>query len=124
MKRILIAAALAASASAAKAQAIPVTLTEFKLDFRKDTVPAGAVTFRVKNAGAMTHGFYVRGPGVAKGSPDIPAKQEVALTVTLKPGTYEIYCPMSDMSHKVAGMTKSLVVIAAPAAPAKKKPGN
>jgi hypothetical protein len=26
-------------------------------------------------------------------------------TVTLKPGTYEVFCPMSDLSHKAAGMS-------------------
>jgi hypothetical protein len=41
----------------------------------------------VKNAGTMTHAFYVRGECVAKGSREIPAGQETALTVTLKPGT-------------------------------------
>jgi hypothetical protein len=41
----------------------------------------------------------------------------------LKPGTYEVYCPLADLSHKKAGMSKTLVVVAA-AAPAatKKKP--
>jgi plastocyanin len=124
MKRMLIAVALAATSSVAGAQAVTVTLSEFKLVLSRDTVKAGPVTFNVKNTGAMTHGLYVRGPGVAKGSPDVASRQELSLTVTLKPGTYEVYCPMSDNSHKLAGMTHNLVVIAAaPAAPAK-KPGG
>ena len=32
------------------------------------------------------------------------------LRVTLKPGTYDVFCPMADMSHKNAGMSRKLVV--------------
>lgn len=123
MHRMLLVAALAVSASAASAQSVAVTLSEWKVEIAHDTVHAGPTTFRVKNAGTMTHGFYVSGPGVEKGSHDIPAGQEMPLTVTLKPGTYEVYCPMSDMTHKAAGMVKKLVVIPGAAAPAK-KPGT
>ena len=90
------------------------------MELARDTVHAGPVTFRVKNTGTMTHGFYVSGPGVDKGAHDIPAGQEGQLTVTLKPGTYEVYCPLADMTHKAAGMAKKVVVIAAEGAPAKK----
>lgn len=110
-----------AASAVAQAQTINVTLTEWKVQLSRDTVAAGPVTFRLSNAGVMTHGFYVRGGRIAKGASDIPAKQSSSLTVTLPPGTYEVYCPMSDLSHRVAGMTRQLVVTAAPA-PAPKKP--
>jgi len=121
MTRLLIVAALAASASVAAAQAVTVTLSEFTLGLGRDTVHAGPVTFKVKNAGKMSHGLYVRGPGVDKGSREIEAGQEGALTVTLKPGTYELFCPMSEMTHKTAGMLRKLVVTAddTPAVPKK-----
>jgi plastocyanin len=123
MTRIFIAAALAAFSSVATAQAVavPVTLTEWKVELARDTVPAGPVTFRLSNKGTITHGFYVRGEGVDKGSREVAAGASGTLTVTLKPGTYEVFCPMSDNSHKAAGMVKSLVVTAgATSAPAKK----
>lgn len=121
MTRFLIVAALAASASVATAQAVPVTLSEWKVGLARDTVKAGAVTFRVNNTGSMSHAFYVRGEGVDQGTREIPARQSATLTVTLKPGTYEVFCPLSDQSHKMAGMSKSLVVAPgdAPAAPRK-----
>jgi uncharacterized cupredoxin-like copper-binding protein len=120
MKPILVAAAIAAMSSTAAAQAVNVTLSEWKVELSRDTVHAGPVTFRVRNAGTMTHGFYVTGPGVDKGSHDVPAGEQAQLTVTLKPGMYEVYCPMSDMTHKAAGMDKKIVVIAGAAtAPAK-----
>ncbi len=122
MTRILI-VALAASSSLANAQAVAVTLSEWKVGLARDTVQTGSVTFRVKNSGTMTHGFYVRGDGVEQGSREIPAGQEAALTVTLKPGTYEVFCPMSDLSHKAAGMTRKLVVMPADKPAETKKPG-
>jgi len=125
MTRMFIAAALAAFSAVGTAQsvAIPVTLSEWKVELARDTVPAGAVTFRLSNKGTVTHGFFVRGEGIAKGSREIPAGESASFTLTLKPGTYEVYCPMSDNSHKAAGMVKKLVAtgVATPAAP--KKPG-
>ncbi|HVT40734.1 MAG TPA: cupredoxin domain-containing protein [Gemmatimonadaceae bacterium] len=112
LTRMLIVAALATSSSAAKGQPVTVTLSEWKVGLGRDTVRAGSVTFKLKNVGKMTHGFYVRGEGVDKGSRELEAGQEMSLTMTLKPGTYEIFCPMSDLSHKAAGMSRKLVVTA------------
>ena len=124
MTRLLIAVALAASSAVATNQsvAVPVTLSEWKVELARDTVPAGPVTFRLSNKGTITHGFYVRGEGVAKGSRDIPAGESASLTVTLKPGTYEVYCPMSDNSHKAAGMVRKLTVTGATTPAPPKKP--
>ena len=110
MTRLLIVAALAVTSSVAAAQSVTVTLSEWKIGLPRDTVQAGAVTFEVKNTGQMTHAFTVRGDGVDKGTREIPARQAGSLTVTLKPGTYEVFCPMSEESHKQAGMTRKLIV--------------
>ncbi|HEX7937413.1 MAG TPA: cupredoxin domain-containing protein [Gemmatimonadaceae bacterium] len=120
MNRILIAAALAATASVAGAQAVTVTLTEWKVAMSRDTVHAGPVTFRITNNGTITPGLYVRGDGVDKGTKDIPARQSTSLVVTVKAGTYDVFCPMSDESHKLAGMKHTLVVLPADPAAAKK----
>jgi plastocyanin len=121
MTRILAVAAFAAFSSVASAQAVPVNLSEWKVELTRDTVRAGRVTFRVTNAGSMNHAFYVRGDGVDQGTREIPTKQSASLTVTLKPGTYELFCPMSDESHKMAGMARKLVVTPGdPSAPPKK----
>ena len=121
MTRFVIAAGLAAVfSSAAAAQAVPVTLSEWKIGLTRDTLPAGAVTFRVKNDGTLPHGFHVEGPGVDKETKQIGPHESASLTVTLKPGTYDIYCPLSELSHKQAGMLKKVTVVAgAPAAPKK-----
>jgi uncharacterized cupredoxin-like copper-binding protein len=118
MRRLLIVAALAAVPSLAAAQSVPITLSEWKIESTRDTVKAGSVTFRVKNDGTMIHALHIEGEGVKKETPQIPVGQTMSLTVTLKPGTYELICPMSDLTHKVAGMKHTVVAIAAP--PAKK----
>jgi plastocyanin len=121
MTRLLIVAALAAFSSVASAQAVPVRLSEWKVDLGRDTVSAGSVTFKVQNNGSMSHAFHVQGQGLDKETLPIAAGQTASLTVRLKPGTYDVYCPMSDLSHKGAGMLKKIVVTAA-AEPAPKKP--
>ena len=120
MTRMFIVAALAVFSSAAAAQSVPVTLSEWKLEMKRDTVPAGPVTFRVTNDGSMLHAFHVEGTGVDKETRQISKGESASLTLNLKPGTYELYCPMSELSHKKAGMVRKLTVIAAaPAAPKK-----
>ena len=112
MTRMLLAAGLAvAFSSAARAQSVPVTLSEWKVQIARDTLKAGPVTFRVKNDGSVVHGFQVLGEGVDKSTPQIAAGQTMSLSVTLVPGKYEIYCPMSESTHKMAGMKKTIVVI-------------
>jgi plastocyanin len=107
------AAAAAAAPTVANAQSVNVTLSEWKVQMSLDTVQAGTVRFQVTNRGNMAHSFHVEGEGVDKGTRDIPARQSDALTLTLKPGTYDVYCSMSEGSHKQAGMAKKLVVLAA-----------
>ena len=110
-------AALAFTVSAQGAQTVKVTLSEWKLQFPGDTLRAGLVTFEVKNTGTVTHGFHVSGNGIDKGTRDIAKGESATLSLTLKAGTYEVYCPMSDMSHKAAGMTGKLIVREADTAP-------
>ena len=116
MKQFLLAAAVVlTSSSIARAQAVNVTLSEWKVELSRDTVQAGPVTFHITNKGTITHSFYVRGNGVAKGAKEMAPQEPQTFTVALKPGTYEVYCPLSDLSHRQAGMTHKLVVVAADA---------
>lgn len=127
MRRLIAALALlVAAATTGSAQGVTVSLTEWKLEMSKDTVKAGSVTFRVTNNGSMAHSFYVKGAGIAKGTRDLAKGESASLTLQLKAGTYDVYCPMAEGSHQMAGMAHKVVVTAAeaaPAAPAKKKPG-
>ncbi|MDQ8164425.1 MAG: cupredoxin domain-containing protein [Gemmatimonadota bacterium] len=123
-RRVLAALALmTTAATAASAQGVTVTLTEFKVQMSRDSVRAGRVTFQLMNSGATSHQVQVKGPDTDKTSAVINAKQAGSLVLTLKPGEYDIICPMADGSHKIAGMVAKLKVYApAPAPPAAKKP--
>jgi uncharacterized cupredoxin-like copper-binding protein len=50
----------------------------------------------------MTHAFEISGPGVDSSTDDIAKGSSASLTVTLRAGTYEIFCPIAD--HKSLGM--------------------
>ena len=120
MRSFIIALLVAPSALVAQAAATPrkpiqVTLSEWKIEMPSDTLTAGPVTFEVHNEDNMNHAFFVLGQGIAQGTREVAVKQSATLRLTLKPGDYEIYCPMSDQSHKMAGMSRKITVVAAPA---------
>jgi uncharacterized cupredoxin-like copper-binding protein len=74
------------------------------------TAKAGKVTLTMDNASgnAQPHGIAVEGKGVDKDGKVVGPGSKSTLTVTLKPGTYEFYCPVPG--HKQAGMEGKLTV--------------
>ena len=74
------------------------------------TAKAGKVTLRMTNptSAGMPHGIAVEGNGVDKDGPTVAAGKVSTVTVTLKKGTYEYYCPVPG--HKEAGMKGTLKV--------------
>ena len=84
---------------AAAAQTVQVTETEFKISLAGYKATAGKFTFDVKNAGKIPHDLAI------KGGPKtdlIQPGKSATLTVTLKPGSYHLYC--SVPGHEQAGM--------------------
>jgi uncharacterized cupredoxin-like copper-binding protein len=82
----------------------------FKLS-KTSLVPAGKVTFKVKNAGKIVHDFKIctkvvkastANVCVGKVTKRLAAGQSATLTVTLKKGTYEYICTVPG--HSAAGM--------------------
>jgi hypothetical protein len=89
---------------------IKVTETEYTLNAepRDGLIPA-SYTFLVQNDGNETHALAIRGPGVDEQTQQIPAGEEpVEFAVPLRPGTYELWCPVGD--HRDRGMQMSLLV--------------
>jgi len=84
--------------------AVTVTASEFKFKLSKTSVPAGSVTFTVKNAGHVGHDFKIGGKKTAMIKPGKSAK----LTVTLKKGKAAYLCTVPG--HAAAGMKGSLTV--------------
>jgi plastocyanin len=89
---------------------ITAKLSEWKVELSEATVAAGAVTFTVTNSGSIPHGFEVEGHGIERQTALIQPGSSATLTVTLQPGTYEVYCPVGEDSHKKLGMETHLTV--------------
>ena len=110
---VLVCAAGGSLTPAAKAQtsstaaAIEVKLSEYKIDMPK-TVPAGSTTFEVTNTGKEPHNFEIEGNGIEKRVGALKPGETKTLLVELKPGTYEVYCPVPG--HKSHGMSLDLTV--------------
>jgi uncharacterized cupredoxin-like copper-binding protein len=86
-----------------------VTESDFKLDPSTLNVDAaGSVTITVKNDGQTTHALEVEGQGTEKKTNDIAPGATATLTLDLKKGSYEMYCPIDG--HKQLGMKGTVVV--------------
>jgi plastocyanin len=68
---------------------------------------AGNVTIKLVNDSDVPHAVEVEGNGVEEESETVTGG-ETELTVDLKPGTYEYYCPVDE--HKAQGMEGTLTV--------------
>jgi plastocyanin len=110
---LLAALLLAAPAVAAReaprpaTRVTPVDVVEFEFGFKlsRARIPAGKVTFRMRNDGALLHNFHVVGfpPG-----PFLGHGQTARMTVRLKRGTYVYLCDVRN--HSAEGMQGTLVV--------------
>jgi len=82
------------------------------LSFTKSSLKAkaGTVTITMDNPGSdsLPHAIAVEGNGVDKDGQTAQPGGTSSVTVTLKPGTYEFYCPVDG--HKQAGMKGTLTV--------------
>jgi len=93
--------------------AVSAKLSEWKVELSEHTITAGTVTFTIANVGSIPHGFEVEGKGVEQEIERIQPGASDTLTLTLKPGTYEVYCPVGEDSHKKLGMETHLTVVGA-----------
>jgi plastocyanin len=112
---LLVVGALVAAVPARRGNPVPVSakLSEWTIRLSEATVPAGQVTFTATNDGSIPHAFEVEGQGTEQQTPLIQPGASATLTLTLKPGTYEVYCPVGEDSHKKLGMETHLRVVSA-----------
>jgi uncharacterized cupredoxin-like copper-binding protein len=89
----------------AAAKTIAVQEKEYKITLASSTVPAGPIAFDVSNVGRIPHDLTIQG---SKATPLISPGKSATLTVTLKPGTYTLYC--SVPGHRKLGMVAKLTV--------------
>src|SRR5712671_3114356 len=90
--------------------AVSARLSEWKVELSQRTMTAGNVTFTVTNAGNIPHAFEIEGQGIEQETAVIQPGATATLTLTLKPGTYAVYCPVGNDSHKKLGMQTHLEV--------------
>ena len=123
----------ASQSAAASPKAIDVTLNEYSINLSSQTLPAGPVTFSVKNAGTTAHEFVViktdtraadfpittfegerdridedaAGKNVGE-TGDMEPGTSKTLTITLEPGHYVAVCNLPG--HYSKGMHQDLTV--------------
>lgn len=122
------AAGAASGPAQAQAGTVKATLTDMKIAVDRNAIPAGPVTFVVKNAGAVAHELVVLKTDVAQDklsadadeagkvdetgnvgeTGDMAAGGSTTFTVTLSPGHYVLVC--NEVGHYASGMHMAFTV--------------
>jgi plastocyanin len=79
-----------------------------KFDKSSLDAKAGKVTITMDNPSSLPHAVAVEGNGVDEDGDTVMQGGKSTVTVDLKPGKYEFYCPVDG--HKAAGMEGTLTV--------------
>jgi len=99
----------AAPTAAPAGTKVDVTEKEFAITLSQAKFAPGAYTFTIKNQGSFPHNLAIEGPGVDKQvSATLGGGQSGSLTVTLKAGSYELWCAVPG--HKDKGMDMKITV--------------
>jgi plastocyanin len=110
---LVVALVIAAPGGAAGGQKLSLRASgSGALKFNKKTISArrGKATITLTNpsSSGLRHAVEVEGHGIEKRSKTIGPGKRASVTVRLKAGTYEFYCPVDG--HKAAGMKGKIVV--------------
>jgi hypothetical protein len=84
---------------------VEVTLTEYSVTLKPNSVRAGTLTYNVANRGNEVHSFAIEGQGLDQIVPAGTSTTRQALTTE---GVWEIYC--AQPGHRERGMRASLNV--------------
>jgi plastocyanin len=89
---------------------VNLSASKTALKFNKKTlhVAHGKVTLVMANPSSNKHAVAVEGHGLDKDGKTVGKGGTSRVTVTLKKGTYEFYCPVDG--HKAAGMKGKIIV--------------
>ncbi|MEW2051695.1 plastocyanin/azurin family copper-binding protein [Streptomyces sp. NPDC005476] len=92
---------------------VTAVLTDFHIQLSTQRYRPGQYTFTVQNTGHHQHALELEGPGGENRSKTLDPGQSTALTVTLKSGTYQVFCPVDG--HRDLGMKTKIAVGVTPA---------
>jgi plastocyanin len=89
---------------------VTATETEFHIALSTTTFSPGQYTFTAVDKGKLQHNLVINGPGVSdeKTQGLLAPGQSGSVTVTLKAGTYDIFCGVPG--HKAQGMDVHITV--------------
>lgn len=97
-----------ATTPSAGRSAIAISGTEFKFTPSDVDVRAGSTTFRLRNDGGAPHALEIEGQGIEEKTEVVQGGQTADVTVNLRPGRYEMYCPVGN--HRDMGMAGTVTV--------------
>jgi uncharacterized cupredoxin-like copper-binding protein len=103
--------AVAATPAGASTQptSVKATETDFHIALSKKSFAPGRYTFVTVNKGQTTHALEITGSGLKNAfTKNLSPGQQAKLTVTLKKGAYDIFCPVPG--HKALGMNVNITV--------------
>lgn len=87
------------------ADTVEVRVSGYRVEVPQ-SLPAGRTVFRVVNDGDAEHGFEIEGPDVQESlTTNLQPGEEGTLSVDLRPGSYEVWCPVSDHEEQGARST-------------------
>jgi plastocyanin len=72
-------------------------------DKTKLDAKAGKVTLKLVNESDVPHAIEVEGNGIEEQETGVITKSSADVTVDLKPGTYEYYCPVAQHRETMKG---------------------
>ncbi|HVI35352.1 MAG TPA: hypothetical protein VM684_03905 [Gaiellales bacterium] len=100
----------AGGGGAPSGKTVDVTLKDYSIAVSSTgSLAPGTYTFHVTNNGPSSHNLSINGRGVSdKATPTFAAGGSMDLTVTLKNGSYDLFC--SVPGHKQLGMDTHLTV--------------
>jgi len=99
-----------AGTTAIAASKVTATESEYKIVLSQTRLKPGTYAFVAINKGKIAHSLAVNGPGVAhkRIAGTIAPGTSKTLTVTLRKGSYDVYCPVTG--HKALGMDRKVTV--------------
>jgi uncharacterized cupredoxin-like copper-binding protein len=85
---------------------ITVTEREYKISLSTRVAKTSAVRLVVRNAGNYPHALAIKGKGLSMRTPMIKPGKSAVLLVTLRSGSYAVWCPVPG--HAAQGMKATL----------------